>query len=341
MGRRATRDELTLPSRVKGALGESAPSASEQQSFPLGHTPSGLVSRLGMSDRSTDDAVDAEVERALVTHVASGGRVYYDADVDASVRVGCYASESSEQLFHSLGAMLDHTHAPRPAYKPAERVYPWVDLRPDGRLRSICSGEAFEAEEFIRADAEIARRRAARLQELARRETTLGPREFEAAFDALERELPFNCEHVVPQSWFSKHEPMRGDLHHLFACESRCNAFRGNTPYAEFADAQERLMSDCGRSEAPGFEPAAGVGPVARATLYFLLRYPGQIGDEAGELQRDRMGLLLEWHGANPVGEYERHRNAAIAELGNRNPLVDHPEWAERLDFGASFGRPA
>jgi endonuclease G, mitochondrial len=147
---------------------------------------------------------------------------------------------------------------------------------------------------------------------------------------------------VVPQSWFSKHEPMRGDLHHLFACESRCNAFRGNTPYAEFADAQERLMSDCGRSEAPGFEPAAGVGPVARATLYFLLRYPGQIGDEAGELQRDRMGLLLEWHGANPVEEYERHRNAAIAELqGNRNPLVDHPEWAERLDFGASFGRPA
>jgi endonuclease G len=83
----------------------------------------------------------------------------------------------------------------------------------------------------------------------------------------------------------------------------------------------------------------AGKGPVARATLYFLLRYPGQIGDEARELQRERVSLLLEWHGANPVAEYERHRNAAIAELqGNRNPLIDHSEWAERVDFEASFG---
>ena len=29
---------------------------------------------------------------------------------------------------------------------------------------------------------------------------------------------------------------MRGDLHHLFACESRCNGFRANTPFMEFAD---------------------------------------------------------------------------------------------------------
>ena len=41
---------------------------------------------------------------------------------------------------------------------------------------------------------------------------------------------------MVPQSWFEKHEPMRGDLHHLFACESRCNGFRGNTPFADFPD---------------------------------------------------------------------------------------------------------
>jgi hypothetical protein len=108
-------------------------------------------------------------------------------------------------------------------------------------------------------------------------------------------------------------------------------------PIPEFPDAQERLMSDCGRSEAPGFEPAAGKGPVARATLYFLLRYLGQIGDEARELQRERVGLLLDWHRGNPVEEYERHRNAAIAELqGNRNPLIDHPQWAERIDFEAS-----
>jgi endonuclease G, mitochondrial len=81
-------------------------------------------------------------------------------------------------------------------------------------------------------------------------------------------------------------------------------------------------------------------GDPSPATLYFLLRYPGQIGDEARELQCERVSLLLDWQGANPVDEYVRHRNAAIAELqGNRNPLIDHPEWAGRVDFEASFGR--
>ena len=95
---------------------------------------------------------------------------------------------------------------------------------------------ALDPEQLIRADAEIELRRRERLHALLVSASALGPREFEAAFDALEAELPFNCEHVVPQSWFAKHEPMRGDLHHLFACEPRCNSFRGNTPYADFAD---------------------------------------------------------------------------------------------------------
>ena len=44
--------------------------------------------------------------------------------------------------------------------------------------------------------------------------------------------------------------------------------------------------------------------------------------------------MLLGWHGAEPVGEYERHRNAAIHERqGNRNPLIDHPEWAGEIEF--------
>ncbi|MEU9014913.1 hypothetical protein AB0D12_35245 [Streptomyces sp. NPDC048479] len=72
-----------------------------------------------------------------------------------------------------------------------------------------------------------------------------GPAELEAEFDALEASMPFYCEHVVPQSWFTKQEPMRGDLHHLFACE------------------------------AVGFQPEEGKGTVARAPLYFLLRHPG------------------------------------------------------------------
>jgi endonuclease I len=151
--------------------------------------------------------------------------------------------------------------------------------------------------------------------------------------------LLYNCEHSVPQSFFGKKEPMRGDLHHLFTCESRCNSFRSNTPYFDFPDDDRALMQDCGRSEPGKFEPRAGKGAVARATMYFLLRYPGLIGDEARELHADRLPILLAWHEQNPVGEWERHRNAAIAEIqGNRNPFIDNPQWANTIPFQTAFG---
>jgi endonuclease G len=156
---------------------------------------------------------------------------------------------------------------------------------------------------------------------------------------ALEAKRPFNCEHVVPQSTFAEREPMRGDVHHLFACESGCNSFRGNTPYFDFRDFEEVIRTDCGKREDSSFEPNEGKGAVARATLYFLLRYRGEIGDRAVELQPAQLPTLLAWHDADPAGEWELHRNAAIAEVqGNRNPLIDHPEWAEKIAFERGFG---
>jgi endonuclease G, mitochondrial len=286
-------------------------------------------------------AEDGELQAALVEVEAASDRPYYDAEAYRAARERYYqgiGADDGAALFRDLSGLLGRTHEPRPAYKPTRLVYPWVDLHPDRLLRSVYSGERFTPEELIRADVAVEAARTERLQELVGREFAVGPAELEAEFDALEAELPFNCEHVVPQSWFAKREPMRGDLHHLFACEARCNSFRGNTPYTDFPDAREAIMSDCGRSAAAGFEPAAGKGPVARATLYFLLRYPGEVGDEARELQRERVTLLLDWDRAEPIEEYERHRNAAIAELqGNRNPLIDHPAWSERICFDASF----
>jgi endonuclease G, mitochondrial len=290
------------------------------------------------------DGVEHELRSALAQLEEHRDRPYYEAEADTAARADFYSRLDPEappvELLHALGALLEAAHRPRPSYKPSQHVYPWVDLHPDRRLRSIYSGRPVDPEEFIRADAEIAHERAARVQALAKRDAAHGARRFEAVQHAVERELPFNCEHVVPQSWFSKREPMRGDLHHLFACESHCNSLRGSTPYTGFSEAQDMFVTDCGRSEPAGFEPVTGKGPVARATLYFLLRYPGQIGDESRELQRAAVPLLLDWHRADPVADYERHRNAAVAESqGNRNPLIDFPEWAPRIDFEASLSR--
>jgi endonuclease I/V8-like Glu-specific endopeptidase len=283
-----------------------------------------------------------DVVAALRNVEATQDLPYYDEPADAGAREAYYegidADGADEALYTALHELLERTHTPRPAYSPSRLVYPWVDLHEDRLIHSIYSDQTFSPEELIRADAGIELARTERLQELVLRESAVGPNTLEAEFDALEATLPYNCEHVVPQSWFQKKEPMRGDLHHLFACESGCNSFRGNFPYIDFPDSDEAIREQCGHREPDGFEPGAGKGPIARATLYFLLRYPGFVGDPPQELTAGRLEMLLDWHRANPVAEYERHRNAAIAALqGNRNPLVDHEAWAERIDFSAAW----
>ncbi|WP_149551238.1 endonuclease [Streptomyces marokkonensis] len=328
---------LTVPLHITLGFGTApAPQPALLAPLPvLAPAPSVAPRRPRRPDVVT--AVEKDVDAALVNHRLARERPYYDRTADSAAREAYYAHVSTgdgSALRRSLTALLTETHEPQPRYKPMRLVYPWVDLHKDGRLRSIYSGKDFSAEELIRADAAVAEARLAQVQELLMQESTAGPAEFEAEFDALEASLPFNCEHVVPQSWFAKQEPMRGDLHHLFACEVGCNSFRGNFPYFDFPDFEEAVRDACGMRESTGFEPQDGKAAVARATLYFLLRYPGQVGDAAREFPEDRLPVLLRWHESEAVTEYELHRNAAIAEIqGNRNPLVDHPEWAHEIDF--------
>ncbi|GHD06262.1 hypothetical protein GCM10010313_24180 [Streptomyces violarus] len=327
--------QLVLPLRITLDFDTSSlPSATLSAPLPaLAPTPQ--PPSAGRPD--VVSAVGKDVDAALINHRFARERPYYDRSADAAARAAYYANvhtDDGDALRRALTTLLAETHAPKPRYKPMRLVYPWVDLHKDGRLRSIYSGKEFSAEELIRSDAAVEEARLAREQELLLRERTAGPAEFEAEFRALEASLPFNCEHVVPQSWFHEKEPMRGDLHHLFTCESGCNSYRNNFPYFDFPDYEETVRDACGKRESVGFEPEKCRGVVARATLYFLLRYPGQVGDVAQEFPEDRLPVLLRWHESEAVTEYELHRNAAIAEIqGNRNPLIDHPEWARAINF--------
>jgi endonuclease G len=283
-----------------------------------------------------------DVETALAELAQARDRDYYDADTDAAAADAYYTGVAPEQF----AALVTRSHVRTPRYKPATELYPWVDVQASGKLCSLYTGHEYDPEELIRADLATAEARAteltSRLDAVAALGTAGGQAELVGGMQAeVEAALPFNCEHVVPQSWFAKREPMRGDLHHLFACESRCNSFRGNTPFAEFEDFPEpaspspgpvvRVVRDeCGKSEGNGFEPAQGKGAAARAVFYFLLRYPGEV--QADEMPPQRQQMLLTWHEENPATEWERHRNAAIFERqGNRNPFIDHPALARSL----------
>lgn len=266
-------------------------------------------------------------------------RIYYDAQVDKTERAAYYGTLEKEasyldpqELYQRLSSLVTETHTRQLDYSPSTELYPWVDLHPDLKLRSIYSARPMDVEATILADLGYA---AAQRLTLATAAAMSGP----ISLASLNATLALNCEHVVPQSWFERKSPMRGDLHHLFACDPGCNGLRGSVPYA---DQDGDLGSTCGKLSPSNdsFEPAGGHGPVARATLYFLLRYPGQIGNERGEYTKDDIATLIRWSKRDPVSQYELHRNAEIARRqGNRNPLIDHPEWVDRIDFTRGLGR--
>ncbi len=293
------------------------------------------------------DDGDVELQAALAAFREASNKPYYSKVKDEQNAAAYYSgllnpqSVSKAAFYQQVGKLVRDTHANKFNYKPAVHLYPWIDLQPNLKIRSIYSGLEFAPEVIIREDFLIEAERNRRAQELRVQEANLTEAQFAAEIEALEAALPFNCEHVVPQSWFNKQEPMRGDLHHLFGCESDCNSFRSNIPYFDFPDFDEAIREDCGKRDQAGtkFEPTAGKGAVARAVLYFLLRYPGEINQTTKEYTADRLETLLAWHKAFPVSRYERHRNASIFEKqGNRNPLIDRPEWVDEIDFTLGLG---
>ena len=241
-------------------------------------------------------------------------REYYGKEEDEKRKLRFYSDISPEtpSFLSDLTVLMRERHIYTLLYKPHLYVYPWVDLQENGELKSLYSGKGMLPMEVIAADIRLL--------------------EMEAqAFATTGDEKKLNCEHVVPQSWFNKKEPMRGDLHHLFACDPSCNSRRSNYPYKDFLDYSPetliRTITDgCGKADDGRFEPEYGKGIVARATFYFLIRYPDIIDKKQADLS-----LLLEWHNSFPVTLYEKHRNQAIEELqGNRNPFIDYPDWAGR-----------
>ena len=317
----------TIPLQVTVNVG--APLQNTAPANPDSLTTAPAIDVSGVAD--VED--DSELQMALDELDSARERTYYDEERDVQDRHEYYSEIDAEeltskQMYHQLSDLITKTHENTPRYMPRLQVYPWVDLHPDLKIRSIYSGKDFDAAELIREDFRIEQE-----LEMLRQEMRLNEQGLTEELDLLEAQNPYNCEHVVPQSWFNKQEPMRGDLHHLFACESGCNSFRSNIAYFEFSDFDEVTRTQCGKREGNRFEPSSGKGPVARALLYFLLRYPDKI-DDPEEFPSDRISMLLQWHSDDLPGEYEKHRNQAVfMKQGNRNPLIDFPEWAGKIKF--------
>ena len=154
----------------------------------------------------------------------------------------------------------------------------------------------------------------------------------------------WNREHVWAKSHgdFGTATGPGTDIHHLRPTDVSVNAERGNKDF------------DLGGSpvaEAPGnytdadsWEPRNAVkGDVARMLFYMDVRYEG--GDGYPDLEMNnsvnngtapyhgKLSVLLQWHAQDPPDAFEKRRNQVIHDnyQRNRNPFIDHPEWAASI----------
>ena len=147
--------------------------------------------------------------------------------------------------------------------------------------------------------------------------------------------------------------PAYSDLHHLRASDWKCNNTRSNYPFGNVSSHTTNNASyDWTGSRKTNnylsngvFEPRdSDKGDVARALFYMATRYYSGDGSGGTHLSltngTDSSGgkwgyldTLLAWHEADPVDEFEAHRNDLIYEQfqHNRNPYIDHPEYARAV----------
>ena len=162
----------------------------------------------------------------------------------------------------------------------------------------------------------------------------------------------YNREHTWPQSWFNEKSGPKSDLFHVMPTDGYVNNRRSNYPYGEVSSPTYTSGngSKLGRCTVAGysgtvFEPIDEYkGDIARNFFYMSTRY---YGEDAGwstspmtnkcEILPWAMTMLLRWSDEDPVSQKEIDRNNAVYGFqGNRNPFIDHPEYA-RMIWDASW----
>jgi endonuclease I len=156
----------------------------------------------------------------------------------------------------------------------------------------------------------------------------------------------YNREHIIPQSVFSEQSPMVSDAHFITPTDGKVNGIRSNYPHSVVAIAEQTSLNGSklgagttGGYTGPVFEPIDEFkGDIARMYFYFATRYENTVagysyamfnGSTNKVFTTAFLNQLLAWHNQDPVSAREIARNNSIyARQNNRNPYIDHPEYA-------------
>ncbi|SHL70434.1 Por secretion system C-terminal sorting domain-containing protein [Chryseobacterium contaminans] len=186
----------------------------------------------------------------------------------------------------------------------------------------------------------------------------------------------YNKEHMMPQSTFTtllvdtgktiSDYPMFSDLNFIIPTDARINQLRRNYPYGIGNNVNHYNFTNGSRisnAAIPNYPYTGRVyepinefkGDIARALLYFAVRYEGKFGSfntayttsnsitpatdqcpldgtEERAIELPYIEMLKQWNAADPVSQREIDRNNAIYSIqNNRNPFIDHPEWVNMI----------
>jgi endonuclease I len=164
----------------------------------------------------------------------------------------------------------------------------------------------------------------------------------------------FNREHSWPQSWFSSATIPSSDMFHIYPTDGYVNNRRNNYPYGDVGTATWTSLngSKLGTCSDPGyastvFEPIDEYkGDVARSYFYMSTRYLTEDGSwsTSGATNKSvilpwEVNVLLQWSHQDTVSAKEIARNNDIYGIqNNRNPFIDHPEWADSIWTAVTTG---
>ncbi|WP_322902129.1 endonuclease [Mycoplasmopsis felis] len=156
-----------------------------------------------------------------------------------------------------------------------------------------------------------------------------------------------NREHVIPQSWFSKVEPLRNDPTFVWPSDIKVNAVRANFPHDDVTNitstSQNGSKSGTNSLGEKVFEVIdAFKGDIARAYLYFASSYFDKnisngnsiLTDVFPNIKEHYLLTYLNWNSKDPVDMFDINRNnETFKETTIRNPFIDYPNLASSL-FG-------
>ena len=153
----------------------------------------------------------------------------------------------------------------------------------------------------------------------------------------------WNREHVWPQSLSNGHwgkEQAGTDILHIRPTWYDTNSARGNLRYGDLNKVGVKTYQGMTYGYANGsyFEPIDSVkGDVARIIMYVWTAYYDYYKDSGLLITKvmENYDTLLKWHTLDKPDALEGHRNdfAESSKQKNRNPFVDHPEYAWKI-FG-------